>query len=331
MESAYSRTGRERQGKVRSRRTAGGYHPKRKVALAPRERRRLTQLGVCLALFLVIFLGRGVFPERMDTLRGELLQLIQTDTDFKAAFANLGRSIQRGEPVLDTLGDLWVDVFAGGGRVSSTYVNPRDHAPLYHEELAFLNARPTAVELLERRFGGLPAGEVSRREPAAEDVTFLPSAPEPVAYDGPPLPENATMERLPLGLDQTAAPVMAVVSSGYGWREHPIEGGEKFHAGADLAAPYGEAVGAFADGVVDYIGESPAYGQYLQIRHAGGVTSFYAHCSKLCVQQGQQVKLGEKVAEVGDTGETTGPHLHFELRLNGELLNPVYYIETLRE
>ena len=331
MESAYSRTGRERRGKVRSRRTAGVDHPKRKVALAPRERRRLTQLGVCLALFLVIFLGRGVFPERMDTLRGELLQLIQTDTDFKAAFANLGRSIQRGEPVLDTLGDLWVDVFAGGGRVSSTYVNPRDHAPLYHEELAFLNARPTAVELLERRFGGLPAGAMSRRETVAEDVTVLPSAPEPVAYDGPPLPENATMERLPLGLDQTAAPVMAVVSSGYGWREHPIEGGEKFHAGADLAAPYGEAVGAFADGVVDYIGESPAYGQYLQIRHAGGVTSFYAHCSKLCVQQGQQVKLGEKVAEVGDTGETTGPHLHFELRLNGELLNPVYYIETLRE
>lgn len=159
MESAYSRTGRERRGKVRSRRTAGGYHPKRKVALAPRERRRLTQLGVCLALFLVIFLGRGVFPERMDTLRGELLQLIQTDTDFKAAFANLGRSIQRGEPVLDTLGDLWVDVFAGGGRVSSTYVNPRDHAPLYHEELAFLNARPTAVELLERRFGGLRPGQ----------------------------------------------------------------------------------------------------------------------------------------------------------------------------
>lgn len=331
MESAYSRTGRERRGKVRSRRTAGGYHSKRKVALAPRERRRLTQLGVCLALFLVIFLGRGVFPERMDTLRGELLQLIQTDTDFKAAFANLGRSIQRGEPVLDTLGDLWVDVFAGGGRVSSTYVNPRDHAPLYHEELAFLNARPTAVELLERRFGGLPAGAMSQRETVAEDVTVLPSAPEPVAYDGPPLPENATMERLPLGLDQTAAPVMAVVSSGYGWREHPIEGGEKFHAGADLAAPYGEAVGAFADGVVDYIGESPAYGQYLQIRHAGGVTSFYAHCSRLCVQQGQQVKLGEKVAEVGDTGETTGPHLHFELRLNGELLNPVYYIETLRE
>lgn len=58
------------------------------------------------------------------------------------------------------------------------------------------------------------------------------------------------------------------------------------------------------------------------------MTSFYAHCSKLCVQQGQTVTLGEKIAEVGDTGETTGAHLHFELRLDGELLNPLYYIET---
>lgn len=129
--------------------------------------------------------GARRLPRAHGYPAGELLQLIQTDTDFKAAFANLGRSIQRGEPVLDTLGDLWVDVFAGGGRVSSTYVNPRDHAPLYHEELAFLNARPTAVELLERRFGGLPAGAMSQRETVAEDVTVLPSAPEPVAYDGP--------------------------------------------------------------------------------------------------------------------------------------------------
>ena len=123
------------------------------------------------------------------------------------------------------------------------------------------------------------------------------------------------MEQLPLGLEETAAPVMSAVSSAYGWREHPIEGGEKFHSGVDLAAPYGDPIGAFADGVVDYIGD-------------GGVTSFYAHCSKLCVQQGQTVTLGEKIAEVGDTGETTGAHLHFELRLDGELLNPLYYIET---
>ena len=132
----------------------------------------------------------------------------------------------------------------------------------------------------------------------------------------------------PLGVGETAAPVMAPVSSGFGLREHPIEGGEKFHNGLDLAADYGSDIGAFAAGTVDYIGESPAYGQYLQIAHANGVTSFYAHCSRLCVQPGQQVAAGEKVAEVGDTGEVTGAHLHFELKVNGMLVDPADYIET---
>ena len=79
---------------------------------------------------------------------------------------------------------------------------------------------------------------------------------------------------------------------------------------------------------MDYIGESPAYGLYLQIQHAGGVTSFYAHCSLLCVQPGQQVAAGEKVAEVGDTGEVTGAHLHFELKVDGTLVDPAEYIQT---
>ena len=107
-----------------------------------------------------------------------------------------------------------------------------------------------------------------------------------------------------------------------------MDGGEKFHNGVDLAVNTGTAVGAFAGGVVDYIGDSPIYGQYLQISHGGGLTSFYAHCSKLCVQQGQTVAAGEKVAESGASGNATGPHLHFELKLNGTLLNPLYYIET---
>ncbi|HIY17693.1 MAG TPA: M23 family metallopeptidase, partial [Candidatus Intestinimonas stercorigallinarum] len=132
----------------------------------------------------------------------------------------------------------------------------------------------------------------------------------------------------PLGVGETAAPVLAPVSSGFGLREHPIEGSEKFHNGLDLAADYGSAIGAFADGVVDYIGESPAYGQYLQLIHANGVTSFYAHCSRLCVQPGQQVTAGEKVAEVGDTGEVTGAHLHFELKVDGTPVDPADYIEV---
>ena len=310
-------------------------HKRRSVSLAPREQRRLVQLCVCTALFLVVFLGRGVFPEKLEAVRQDLLEVLQTDTDFTAAFANLGRAIENKEPVVDTLEGLWVDVFAGGQPAAQVFAGPKEHAPAYYQEMAFLLSDPDTEEILARRFAAVPALAVqptdqvppapAQPEPTPEAV--LPPEPQPV-YTGPALPDNATMDRLPLGLDATAAPVMAPVSSSYGWREHPIEGGEKFHAGADLAAPYGDPIGAFADGVVDYIGESPAYGQYLQIKHDGGVTSFYAHCSKLCVQPGQTVKMGEKVAEVGDTGEATGAHLHFELKLNGELLNPLYYIET---
>ena len=122
---------------------------------------------------------------------------------------------------------------------------------------------------------------------------------------------------------------MAVLSSGFGWRDHPIEKEERFHYGVDLAADTGTPVLAYASGTVDYIGESDIYGQYLQLRHDNGVTSFYAHCSKLCVQQGQQVTVGEKVAESGATGDVTGPHLHFELKKDGIRLNPLYYIQTL--
>ena len=331
METTYSSPTTAKRRTRTSHRYGGGRH-RRSVALAPREKRRLLQLCVCGALFLVVFFGRGVFPDRLDAVRQDLLRVIRTDTDFTAAFASLGRSISDGKPVTDTLGQLWVDVFAGG-KVTTTFADPQAHAPIYHEEVAYALSQPDAAQMAARRFPFLhlqptqTAAEPAPAEVQQPEEGVLPAQPQRI-YTGPPLPDNATMDRLPLGLDATAAPVMAVVSSGYGWREHPIEGGEKFHAGADLAAPYGDPVGAFADGVVDYIGESPAYGQYLQLKHAGGVTSFYAHCSKLCVQPGQKVVMGEKVAEVGDTGEATGPHLHFELKLNGELLNPLYYIET---
>ena len=152
-----------------------------------------------------------------------------------------------------------------------------------------------------------------------------------IEYNGPTLPDNATMDRYnlkALGVGETVTPALGWVSSDFGWREHPVDGGEKFHNGVDLAVNDGTDVLAFADGTVDYIGDSPIYGLYLQLSHPGGLKSFYAHCSELLVQQGQTVAAGERVALSGATGNSTGPHLHFELKLNGVLLNPLYYIET---
>ena len=151
---------------------------------------------------------------------------------------------------------------------------------------------------------------------------------EHVDYTGPALPDNTSMDKFRLDVGETVSPVMGVLTSPFGWREHPVDGEEKFHNGVDLAVNNGTDVLAFASGTVDYIGDSPVYGLYLQLSHAGGLKSFYAHCSQLLVQQGQVVAAGERVAQSGDTGNATGPHLHFELKLNGVLLNPLYYIET---
>lgn len=307
---------------------------KGKITLGTRERRRLLQLGICIALFLTVFVGKGVFPERAAGLREGLAQLIGSDTDFQAAFADLGRAISNGEPVLDTLGELCIEVF-GGSRVTE---QPPVGAllPSYENEYAFLSGPVTVEAVMARRLGlkEPPAPEPSPTPPAETPPPPVeePPAEEPAVvhmeYSGPALPANATMDKYTLGLEKTVSPVEGWwLSSAFGWREHPVDGGEKFHNGIDMAVNSGSAIRAFAEGTVEYIGESPIYGLYTQIRHANGVATFYCHCSTLLVQKGQVVSAGDMIAQSGETGNALGPHLHFEIKKDGMFLNPSYYVE----
>ncbi len=319
-------------------RTAGRriYHGNRgqKVTLGEREKRRLIQLGVCLALFLTVFFTKGL--DRLAELRTGLGNAIGNDVNFKAVFADMGWSLASGQPVGKTLNELWVSVFLPQEKET---LGGWDDGPLYRIACRELEkTEGTAARLLrkgtwERVWEDPMAASGSRQEKAAEPQTQPVSPPvaEPVVvqveYTGPDLPDKTTMDRYALGLEKTVSPVCSVITSEFGWREHPLSGGEKFHYGVDLRAEEGTTVQAFAAGTVDYIGESDIYGQYLQLSHGNGVTSFYAHCSKLCVQKGQQVQAGEKVAESGATGDVTGPHLHFEMKKDGVRLNPAYYID----
>lgn len=338
METTYREWEKRRQERSGSTRKAVSSRRKeRQVTLGVRERRRLIQLGLCVVLFLGVFVGKGLFPEKMIRFQQRALEVLQSDTDFEAVFAGLGRSISEGAPVVDTLEGLWVEVFGG----ADVDIDDPGQLALFQTQVGLLAGAEEST--MAGRFGiPLPAAEESQQTPEADTAEVEPEAePEPeveaepavivMPYDGPALPDNATMDQYNLdilGVGATATPALGWVSSPFGWREHPVDGGEKFHNGVDLAVNTGTAVGAFADGVVDYIGDSPVYGLYLQIKHAGGLTSFYAHCSELCVQQGQTVTAGETVALSGDTGNSTGPHLHFEMKLDGTLLNPLYYIET---
>jgi len=114
----------------------------------------------------------------------------------------------------------------------------------------------------------------------------------------------------------------SVLTSSYGYRVSPISKKWKFHAGVDLAAPEGTTVYACKRGQVTQTGYNSTYGNYIILLHTNGMTSLYAHLSKIEVKKGQSVMAGNIIGKVGTTGASTGPHLHFEIRINGSPTNP---------
>ena len=121
-------------------------------------------------------------------------------------------------------------------------------------------------------------------------------------------------------------PARGVITSGFGWRRDPVYGDWRFHAGVDIAAPAGTPIVAAADGVVVSAGWHQGYGKAVEISHGHGITTFYAHCSRIAVRVGQRVRRGQVIAYIGATGKTTGPHLHYEVRVNGVPQNPERFI-----
>ena len=118
------------------------------------------------------------------------------------------------------------------------------------------------------------------------------------------------------------------ISSEFAMRVHPITGVYKLHTGVDIRAPLGASFVAAADGVVTKAGYNSAYGNMVIIDHGGGISTLYAHGSEIMVELGQQIKQREEVLKVGSTGYSTGPHAHFEVRVNGTPVQPLDYITS---
>lgn len=125
-------------------------------------------------------------------------------------------------------------------------------------------------------------------------------------------------------------PIMGWVSSGFGYRHNPYDGSYKLHAGVDIAADPGTPVRAPADGMVIYSGYREGYGKCVVIDHGYGIRTLFAHASKLYTNTAVKVKRGEMIAQVGSTGHSTGPHLHYEVRKNGVPVNPATFFARPR-
>lgn len=123
-----------------------------------------------------------------------------------------------------------------------------------------------------------------------------------------------------------AMPVEGRISSPFGWREDPFTGEISIHTGLDIACDEGTPIAAAFYGKVEDSGENDVAGKYIRLSHAGGLETFYCHCSEILAPEGAVIRQGETIALVGSTGMSTGAHLHFEVRIGGKKLNPEWLL-----
>lgn len=162
---------------------------------------------------------------------------------------------------------------------------------------------------------------------AEKTPNFEPSIPQPASTPSDHMTDGSTqISTSGMGGPSLRSPDMGMldwplpgrITSGFGWRNSPFTGEREWHAGVDIAGNIGDPIAAAWDGKVVFAGEKEGYGNLVVLEHAGGWRSYYGHTSKMDVQEGDVVHSGNKIAEVGNTGRSTGPHLHFEIR-QGEL------------
>jgi murein DD-endopeptidase MepM/ murein hydrolase activator NlpD len=171
--------------------------------------------------------------------------------------------------------------------------------------------------------GGIGLADVFSKQLAKQAGAQAAAEPPHVANTMPAMPMPAMQQGPSVdGIPRLVMPVAGRASSGYGERFDPIQHKEIKHPGFDLAAPTGTTVDAAAAGTVTHAGPAGTYGNLITIKHADGVETRYAHLSATQVKEGDHVEAGQPIGAVGTTGYSTGPHLHFEVRKDGQPVDP---------
>ncbi|HVR61596.1 MAG TPA: peptidoglycan DD-metalloendopeptidase family protein [Polyangia bacterium] len=232
-----------------------------------------------------------------------LRQMLQSSGAFKPA------NVAGGQVRADMFVEALADAVAKGGGIGI--------ARMLEDSLAQI---PGAAD----ENASLPA-KVSPHAPAT-----AASAPAPEKLSAPTKLSSpvAATGALPAVLDLGAP---EHVTSGFGPRIHPIDGGSKYHTGIDLRAPEGSPILAAESGVVKNAGQRGGYGNAVEIDHGGGLTTLYGHASELLVTPGEKVKEGQAIARAGSTGHATGPHLHFEVRVDDRPVDPTRALNAYRD
>jgi murein DD-endopeptidase MepM/ murein hydrolase activator NlpD len=215
-----------------------------------------------------------------------------------------------------------------------------------------------AIDARQRRFATLLTHAVERRaDKTAAAIRSLGLNPDAMArtaaraQGGPFVPWRGQRDAMPEEFDRLATalsrmeflesslmtipsgrPTLAPMqSSSYGYRRDPFNGHAAFHAGIDFPGQHGQPILAAAAGKVSFVGQRSGYGNVVEVSHGNGLMTRYAHLSGFAAHLGQQVDRGAMIARMGSTGRSTGDHLHFEVRLNGEPINPRRFLEARKD
>ena len=304
------RRGTERRYAAKRTATRNNSKSKR-IGMWKREKHQLLQLVICGSCFVLLVLTKLVLPDYMEKVNRTISAALSQNMDVQAVFSSVGKVFAGETELAKTADEVYRAVFYPD-ESAATEVWVQVAGMEDHHVFEFLKQE-------EDEENNLPVK--SNAEPETSEAESLAY----ILYSNQTLPENVNMEQALLGFDY-ASPLPGTLSSGFGYREHPTEGEERFHYGVDLVADSGTDICSFADGTVTVVGESNSYGNYCVVVHENGCSSLYAHCSRIMVTSGKSVSKGEVIAKVGETGMATGPHLHFELQQDGVYLNPIYYV-----
>lgn len=189
-----------------------------------------------------------------------------------------------------------------------------------------LAAKTSRVERLRKQRAAMLSDAEAEEQQSQDEYERLMAVSEQIAAMLRNMEENGAVAEAPVVTSGYIWPCNGVITSPFGWRTHPIFGTTKYHSGLDIGVDYGTPILATNNGTVIYSGWMGGYGYAVMIDHGGGLVSLYAHNDSLNVYEGQYVNKGTCIAYAGSTGYSTGPHCHFEMRLHGEVVDPMGYL-----
>lgn len=234
-------------------------------------------------------------------------KMLQEYKETKEAIDNYKKELEEEQ---ETLEEAKEDAKAEEASMETLIVAKEQEIGLYEADIS---NKAQLVKEYEAEIAAQTASITALEKAVAEEKERLKAANEVIQkYDG--------------GMFTWPAPSFTRISDEYGYRMHPILGVKQFHNGVDMAAPSGTSILAAYDGMVVQAAYSNTMGNYVMIDHGDGLYTIYMHASALSVSKGANVTKGQKIGAVGSTGRSTGPHLHFSVRLNGSYVSPWNYL-----